>query len=202
MANRSRAEELRRLEPSELVVGQVLRGHVRDAAGRILIPKGQVMSHEHLQHLAERGSQALYVASDWEVKEPAVPHAVQPVAPAELLEALKRKHGIRARETHGRRQRRYPWRCQLRVSIQECSDGVVQRRELMVETCDLSGGGFAFISKHFVHIGTVVYPRFECLPGRPVLKGIVRYCHHLEARCHRVGVEFVPLDPGEKPGGP
>jgi hypothetical protein len=194
------AARLRQIDPDRLVPGERLPGHVRDAAGRILIRRGQVLTTEHLQQLAERGTCGLYGTSDWDPDAPPpVEDPVVTITPDELVQALKRKHGVRTGEHPGRRHRRHVWRCQLRVLVQECSDGLVQRREVTVDTCDVSSGGFAFISRQFVHVGTIVYPRFDCLPNRPRMKGIVRYCHHLEAQRHRVGVEFVPLEPDDKP---
>jgi hypothetical protein len=189
---------LRQLDPKELVLGRVLPGNVRDDAGRVLIPQGQVLSPEHLQLLEERGSPALYAGPDWNQPPPAAEPTKQSVTPEELLQSLKRRHGLHSRQEQGRRHPRYPWRCELRVTIEECSDGLPQRREVTVETCDVSAGGFGFITRQFLHIGTIVFACFESLPNQPVMKGIVRYCHHLEVRRHRVGVEFVPLDPDER----
>ncbi len=200
MGQRCSAHRRRQIDPDELVVGKPLPGHIRDAAGRVLIRKGQVVTAEHLQQLAERGSRGLYGGSDWEPDPPAAGEGTPVTLTAEeLMEALKRKHGLRADEHRGRRHPRHVWRCQLRVVVQECSDGLVQRREVVVETCDVSSSGFAFVSRQFVHVGTIVYPHFDCLPNRPLMKGIVRYCHHLEGQRHRVGVEFMPLGPDDNP---
>lgn len=198
MFNRRRTFDLRRLEPGELWPGRFLPGHVRDGAGRILIRGGQVLTGEHLRHLTERGSAAVYGGPEWDSERSKAEADDPGLSPTELLQALKRRHGVRGGQKPGRRHTRYTWRCRMKLTIQECSDGLVQRRQVTVETCDVSGSGFAFISQQFVHVGTIVFPRFECLPNRPVLKGVVRYCHHLEARRHRVGVEFVPLDPDEQ----
>jgi hypothetical protein len=199
MPSRRSTDGLRLLDPRELALGKTLPGHVRDRAGRILIRKGQAFSLAHLQLLAERGSQAVYVDADWDGEPPPPVRAAPQFDPQELLEALKRKHGLRSGLMRGRRQQRYPWHCQLAMMIQECSDGVLHHREITVETCDVSSGGLAFISQQFLHIGTIIYPRFDSLPNRPVTKGIVRHCVHIEARRHRVGVELVPFDPGEQP---
>lgn len=180
-------------------MGRVLPGHVRDSAGRVVIRKGQALSREHLHFLDGRGSLAVYAGPDWGEGQPGAGPVAQSVTPEELLQSLKRRHGLQSRQEQGRRHPRYPWRCELRVTIQECSDGLPQRREVTVETCNVSAGGFGFISQQFLHIGTIVFACFESLPNQPVMKGIVRYCHHLEVRRHRVGVEFVPLDPNEKP---
>ena len=186
---------LRRLDPEELVLGSVLPGHVRDQSGRILIRRGRRLSEEHLEQLQKRAVGAVYAGPDWETPEP--PDPPTPVISADELTAILRRRNPPHDDSRARRHRRHPWRVQLRLTIQECSQGVVERRDVVVATCDISAGGFAFVSQLYIHPGTLVYARVRSLPNRPVLKGVVRNCVHLEAREHRVGVEFVPPEEGE-----
>jgi hypothetical protein len=193
----SGTQRLRRLTEQDLVVGRTLPGAVRDGAGRVLIQSGETLSAEHLGRLGKRGACALYAGDDWGAPPQQTDPKPQPLRAEEVVQALQRRMRIPGTDGRIRRQQRYAWHVRLRMAILECSEGVVNRRDVEVETCDLSASGFAFLSRQFVHVGTMVYPRFTNLPKRPVLKGIVRNCTHLEGRRHRVGVEFLHLDPEE-----
>jgi hypothetical protein len=183
------------LDHKELSVGRVVPSHVRDDGGRILVRAGETLTEEHLQNLAQPGSPALFTDRDWNApQEPAQPPTMNP---KELAAALQRRCGVRPGQGPGRRHQRHPWQCQLQITIQD-SIGSRHLRRIEAETIDVSIGGFGFVSSHFIYIGTIIFARLACLPSRPVVKGIVRNCQHLEGRRHRVGVEFVPLGENER----
>jgi len=113
---------------------------------------------------------------------------------SELIEVLRRRHESRQDAPRVRRHQRQVWRARLSLTMLAGGALELQGRPVKVSTCDLSAQGFSFLYDAFVYPGTIVYTRFESLPGRPLMKGIVRHCTHVEGRRHRVGVEFVPLD--------
>lgn len=191
-------QRLRRLNRDELTVGRVLPGAIRDRAGRVLVRCGEKLSAEVLGRLEERCALAVYAGADWSESQKRAQPAQASQNASEIVDALRRRRRSPGTEGHTRRQQRHRWRVRLRMTIQECSEGLIQYRHIEVETSDLSPGGFAFICQQFLHVGTVVYPRFVSLPNRPVVKGIVRNCAHLDGRRHRVGVEFLPLAPDEQ----
>lgn len=196
MQSSNEAKYLRLLARDELMLGQVLPGHLCDQTGRILIRRGERLTARHLQMLDNREQRDLYVGRDWPSAN-GREAATHVVTPAELVEALKRRNRSRGQHSRGRRHARHEWRTRLHVTVQECSKGMFRRREIEVTTCDLSASGFAFVSQQFIHPGTILYPRFEALPNRPTLKAVVRNCVYVTGREHRVGAEFVHLDPGE-----
>ena len=186
------------------MVGSVLPGAVRDHAGRILIQSGETLSAAHLHQLDQGGACALYAGADWGAPPERRESVPQTLRAKEVVHALLRRHRTVADDGRTRRQRRHEWRVRLRMAIQECSEELIHRREIEIEieTCDLSASGFAFVSQQFLHVGTLVYPRFVTLPNRPVLKGIVRNCRHIEGRRHRVGVEFLQPESDEPAPSP
>ena len=198
MPDCERGECLRQLDPSELVVGTVLPGAIRDDAGRVLIRAGQTLSAAHLQQVQERAGGAAYAGPDWGTPGEVEDAVASPPGPEELVHALQRRHQSGVTAGRARQQARHEWRVPMRLIIEECGKGFLHRREIAVKTCDLSARGFAFISQQYIHVGTVIYARFITLPTRPVLKGIARNCTYLDGRRHRVGVEFLPLSPGEQ----
>jgi hypothetical protein len=60
-----------------------------------------------------------------------------------------------------------------------------------VETLNVSRGGLSFLADRFIAEGSPVRARFDSLPHRPTIAGIVRRCQYVGGSCHRVGVEFV-----------
>jgi hypothetical protein len=194
-------KSLRRLHPEELELGAVLRGHIRDGSGRILLRKGQRLTVERMNLLlARRAGIAVYVSDDWHAATPKQQQADnRAVSPQELTEALKRRTRWGRGRMTGRRHERYDLRMRLTLTIQEPSLGGGYRREIVVNTCNVSAGGFAFIAQRFVCPGTVVYACFEALPNRPTIKGVVRNCLLIRGTEHRVGAEFVPFDSDECP---
>ncbi len=189
--------ELRQLRRAELILGQRLPSHVYDRNGRILIRRGLILKPEHLALIDER--------DDWDVfTDPSWPDAAARsdeswAPPDELMQMLKRRMRMRRDRGNFRRQPRYLCRVRVTVLLQEKWKSGIQWRELKVTTCDVGPGGFSFVCDRYVHLGTIVFPRFESLPNRPVMKGIVRNCTYVEGRDHRVGVQFLKLQAGELP---
>jgi hypothetical protein len=183
-------EGLRPVDQTELTSGQVLPGDLCDRTGRVLLHAGETLSAEGLARV--RGvADGLYAGPNW----PKPPGAPDTPSPEELMEALRSRRPGHGGEK-GRRHARHAWRVRLRLTIQEGS-GEWGRRQVEVTTLDISVSGFAFEFPQFINSGTVVYARFDTLPNRPAMKGVVRNCTHVSARMHRVGVEFIKLVPGE-----
>ncbi len=197
------AGELRRADCALLKPGVILAGNLYDRSGRVLVRRGERLDGELLRRLAARQAQAVYIGPDWET--PATVSAAtasdgradveRPLSrPGEVVEELRR-HARGERRT--RRHARHAWRVRLKVVICNQPDSGPSPRAVTVMTCDISLSGFSFLFNQYVHPGTRVYPCFETLPSRPVMKAVVRDCVHVEGRQHRVGVEFAEWEPGE-----
>ena len=113
------------------------------------------------------------------------------IEPKELLEQLEGLRGARG-TAEDRRYERKSWAVVLTLQIQEGSGTYSTQREVEVTTHDISVSGFAFVYRQFLHKGTYVAARFDMLPNRPTLTGVVRNCTLLEGAQHRIGVEFLP----------
>lgn len=212
-----------RIRSDELTEGAVLAAAVRDRSGRILLSAGQRVTAEHLAALKRRGSLGLYIwvtepttndtrgsrrntASGSETASPAAdpeaPREPSPdatSAPEEIIQALRRRHGHeRGNQKRLRRSKRHDCAVELTVVVVLSTEGGFDERTMTVTTCDVSKSGLSFACMHFVPPGSAVYARFEQLGHRPVVKGIVRNCVHTNGRTHRVGVEFVPLEPDDR----
>ncbi len=189
---RPQAARMRRIEPEDLVRGAPLPHAVYDHAGQILVREGHVLTDEVFRGLIERRWTGLFVPVE---ERPTGEENPRP-RPEELLYALYRRDRTHAR-SRARRHRRRAWRTALTVVLEESGGPSPTHRRLSVETRDLSSRGFAFLCQGAVNVGTAVFARFDTLPHRPILKGVVRNCTHVAGRQHRVGVEFVPLEPGD-----
>ena len=197
VAARQPIEQLRQLSREKLVAGRKLPGPIHDRTGLVVAQKGELLTPQRLGELrAVVGG--LFVDPEWDAAQRAQEAAHEGIAPDELLEALKRRQRPRGAEPPGRRNARFEWCVQTQVVLREIEQGHRECRAIQVETCDVSSGGFGFLCQQFVNPGTVVYVRFKKLPHEPVMKGVVRHCILIEGRRHRVGVQFLPLEPGEK----
>jgi len=192
MTDISIPEGLQRLDIGRLVVGQALIGDVRDQKGEIVIGRGEELTPEHIDLLKKRASSGVYVGADWQPGRATAAVPVVTASPEELMLALRRRHACRTRSTPVRRYLRHEWRVRLRMMIQGAQG--LGSRLVEVTTCDVATHGFSFLVEGYLHPGTIVYPRFESLPNRPVMKAVVRNCAHSGARQHRVGVEFRKLE--------
>lgn len=199
MSGFDKLEGMRRVADSELSLGFVLPGNLRDRSGRILVRRGQRLSEAHMKLLLDRKVGSIYTEMEWQSPEQQAEeaHSQQESTPDELMRALHRKNDAGRGKKQVRKHERHTWRVDMRLVVREFSGDMVQMRQLRVKTCDVSAKGFAFVSDRFLHPGSVVYACFESLPNRPLMKGIVRNCTHLSGRQHRSGVEFDKLDKGE-----
>ncbi len=197
MPTQRREASLRFLSWTELVIGRRLPGHIRNSAGKILLRRGNVLMPEQLESLRQREEWAVYGGPDWPPRG-AGSQENEP-DPAEVIQALRLRRGPKKR-LRVRTGRRHPWCIPLTLEIEEVRPGGTRRRHVEVTTHDICTGGFAFIFNQFVHPETIVRARFESLPTRPYLTGVVRNCVHLSGTQHRVGVEFVDAQ-GRTDGG-
>jgi len=115
--------------------------------------------------------------------------------PAAILEAVFfRDRGLPA--SNERRHERRPWVARISLFIRKSRES--NPSEIHVRTCDLSRGGFSFVHSQFLHTNTVVCARFEQLPDRPAVIGVVKNCVYVGGGRHRIGVRFrarqTPLD--------
>jgi hypothetical protein len=163
----------------ELVEAQVLPGHLRDREGRILIPAGAVLNEDDLLMLTSR---QVYVGPDW------LANRARMMAAGGGSDPAGRPTGMAAGEEL-REQLRRVWNTTLDLELTE-QDGS-RRRQVRVQTLNLSSGGFAFLHRQFIHPGTRVWAEFQMLPGRPIIEGVVRSCDQLGGMEHRVGVQFI-----------
>jgi|GEM_PF-3172432 len=92
---------------------------------------------------------------------------------------------------------RRQWVTNLTIWVESELNTESNPRPLRVTTQDISRGGFSFISKRFLFPGATIRTRFDVLPQRPVIRGVVRNCSHVGAGQHRVGVQFI--SPEEDP---
>ncbi|MEK6798173.1 MAG: PilZ domain-containing protein [Planctomycetota bacterium] len=91
-----------------------------------------------------------------------------------------------------RRHERKPWTTTLTVWVKDRSGAWNMPRKLTVATHDISPGGFSFFYQQFLHVNTLVSARFDGLPSKPVLLGVVANCTYLDGQ-YRVGVRFVDV---------
>ncbi|MBI1367236.1 MAG: hypothetical protein GC162_01135 [Planctomycetes bacterium] len=187
--------EPRSILTQALPMGEPLPGALRDMYGRILIPAGTTLDQALLDKVAKviGTSFRVYVGPDWpDGGGPDVPAA--PDAPAvspqqRVLQLLLENEFIHD-WSEKRQSARHRWHTTLSIAIEEEAGLTITKRDAQVKTVDISLTGLGFAYDQFLHKGTAVYARFDMLPGRPILKGAVRYCQHLKGVTHRIGVAF------------
>jgi hypothetical protein len=193
------SNDLRQLEPRELAVGRVTLADILDRHGRVVLEKGTRFGAEHAWIVKKYGFEGLFVGPDWPPPRCSDDVGALTIDPDELMQSLQRKAAARGGALRVRGQARHGWSQRITVvEVAKLAGAVIQRR-IEVTTQDLSRSGFAFVAPHFVYEGTVLYASFGSLPGRPVMKAIVRNCQLGSGRDYRVGAEFVPLESGEIP---
>ncbi len=193
------SDKLRRLDPRELAVGRVTPGPILDRHGRVVLEKGACFEAAHASIFELHGIDGLFVGPEWQRAQFAGDAAFSTAAPEELVRSLQRRTATRAQAGQSRTQERHAWSVSLRIVAVIRLEGAVTRRPLTVTTHDVSRTGFSFTAKLYLYEGTEVFAAFDALPGRPIMKGIVRNCHLVAGRDHRIGVEFVPLGSDEVP---
>jgi hypothetical protein len=108
----------------------------------------------------------------------------------EVMSALSRQQLQDGEPLVERRHIRRTWVITLDIQVEERSVARIRTRDLRVITRDLSRGGFSFTFGYLIHPGSLVRVRFDTLPGKPVLTGTVRHCHHEHGTEHHIGVQF------------
>lgn len=185
--------DLKPIEKSSLIAGMRLKADVKDENGRLLLTADTVLGPKHLQLLEKMPGDALFVDLDTQEPEQNV-EVAEPPTPQDVIEQLEKVQGEKARsagEFVERRHERKVWNAVLTLVIEEHLDGgYVRHRQVEVTTVDISAGGFAFMHNKAINAETVVRARFEGLPQKPVLIGVVRNCRLVDGKQHRVGVQF------------
>ena len=119
--------------------------------------------------------------------------AAQPALAADVIQQLGSKFGQKDEQHDQRQSERHPWTVHLTVIIE---DPAGKPRTLEIVTHDISAGGFSFIYRQFMHLGTKVRVQVVSLEGRPTLDGVIRNCTYLGGMNHRIGVQFVTAKEG------
>ena len=121
-----------------------------------------------------------------------------PVAalPDEIYDGLFDLYEPKSGLANRRQCERKPWTTNLTVWLEEMSEQQTARRELEVTTHDISRGGVCFVHGQYLEPGTLVRLRFDSLPDRPIVTGVVATCIYVGGKQHRVGVRFTsPASP-------
>lgn len=104
-----------------------------------------------------------------------------------LLEHETRGNSGAAARRHVRKR----WTVELQVRIEETVDLGMINREIRVTTQDLSRGGYSFLCRQYLHVGSQVQAWVMSLPNSPVLMGTVVNCSYDGNGYHRVGVKLL-----------
>ena len=127
-------------------------------------------------------------AADKAHAEPVTEPPPGDASPEEVFLELFKRFGQGQGVPNERRFERYAWIIDLTAWLEEPSGTT---RTLDATTHDLSRGGFSFVYRQFLHAGTKIRVRFNILPNRSTVAGVVRNCDWVGGHHHRVGVEFV-----------
>lgn len=92
-----------------------------------------------------------------------------------------------------RLRNRHPWKASLTVWVMDEPQRDRSVREIQVDTTDIAPTGFGFLYRQYIHPGAMLRTRLDVLPGKPIVDGIVAYCHLNADSLHRVGVQFVKV---------
>ncbi len=116
--------------------------------------------------------------------------------PDEIYDGLFDRCEPKAAVANRRRHERKPWTTNLTVWVEGPPGAHVSARELEVTTHDISRGGVCFVHGQYLEPGTSVRLRFDSLPERPIVTGVVATCIYVGGKQHRVGVRFTsPASP-------
>lgn len=191
MAVKSSTLDLAQIEISKLTIGEPLPGHLRDRFGRILISKGQLLSDGVIAKVQRNtGSRNfIWVGPDWPVE----PEAAETEPETEqakhkrIISFLQDQNLI----SNKRRNARYRLKTSLSLGLEEVSGLHVIKRNVVVETFDISLSGIGFTYNQCLLPGTTVYCKFDFVPNSPIVTGTIRRCQKDEGMTHQIGVEFV-----------
>ncbi len=113
------------------------------------------------------------------------------VLPDEIYEALFDRYEQEGGVANRRQYERKPWPATITFSVVEIPGRSAVEQQLEVTTHDVSRGGIGVVLQQFLDPGTSVRIRFNSLPDRPVVNGVVANCTYIGGKQHRVGVQFV-----------
>ncbi len=150
--------------PMSRLVGRALPVCLLDESGRPVLEAGTVLTGEQLATLGEL---SLYVDESW-------------------LDRAAAAAPTTSRRRDLRRFPRHPWHTALQVQLCDEHD----RRRLSVRSCDLSRGGFSFLTNRYIAAGTPLIAEIRTPAGVYRLRGTVRHCRLHHAPDHWVGVQF------------
>jgi len=162
--------------PMSRLVGRALPVCLLDESGRPVLEAEPVLTAEQLATLGEL---SLYVDESW----------LDRAGPA--ARSTSRRRDLR-------RFPRHPWHTALRVQLCDEHD----RRRLSVRSCDLSRGGFSFLTNRYIAAGTPLIAEIRTPAGVYHLRGTVRHCRLHHAPDHWVGVQFTQCLHAPSPAGP
>ena len=118
------------------------------------------------------------------------PYGGKDSAGADVVAALCERMGAVQFGEDRRRSERLPWLRRVPVWVAEETGSGQGIRKLDALIHDISHGGFGFIFDQELDPGMIIRARFDGLPNRPVVTGVIRYCVQLGATHHRIGVQF------------
>lgn len=179
---------LRRIDRGALVIGGPLPGDIVDFTGRVLVSAGQILTMSTLEHVSRSGggSRFIYVGASWPQSSD-VQATSSDVTPEHIIRAIDSQLGEHVEGRERREHERRKWKVQLDLVVEENAG---TRRNVRVNTEDISVSGFGFLFNQFIHPGSLIEAYFEMLPGKPTLTGTVRSCVQLRGIKHRIGVQF------------
>ncbi|MGE3181609.1 MAG: PilZ domain-containing protein [Phycisphaerae bacterium] len=162
------------VDVAKLPNGVPLSVDLRNEAGEIVARTGELVTAALQKKLTGFN---VFMAADQEKMD----------SPDKVISELKkfeerRPGGSKRDRIHDR----HAWCVKLSIQLLEPTGTLKQE----VTTCDLSKGGFAFISHRLIHVGTQLKTIFDMLPSKPRLGGVVRNCIYIQPRQYRVGIQF------------
>jgi len=202
----SPSTRLRRLLRTELAVGQKLDEPILDIDGRVLFPTGRELTQADLDNVNRRGGYVREAVAPDEPTESS--EAEQQPADGNLkqdkelkkkastiMTELSKQHVKGDTKGHERRKHaRKNWQTVIKLILNEDTTSLTsQGREIEVTTQDISVGGFGFLYSRYLYPDTEVIAKFDCLPGKPMLRGVICDCHLIGGMQHRVGVRFTKV---------
>jgi hypothetical protein len=180
----------RQLDRGEIWLGTPLPGPICNQRGRILVRGGQILAAKERDGLPKE----LWVGPEWPQTPPSPPPCEPdpgPLRPGhEVVDELLQRRGV-SPGPDKRGCARHAYRVLFRVVLQERHGGALKERAIQVVTNDISRTGFSFFYRNYVAVGTSLWARFDDLPNRPTVLGVVRNCFLVAGRKHRIGVQFL-----------
>ncbi|QEP41696.1 PilZ domain-containing protein [Ectothiorhodospiraceae bacterium BW-2] len=103
------------------------------------------------------------------------------------------KHPKSTRNQDERRYQRNRWRTSCSAKLQMIDEASTKEQNVEIVTYDISQGGFSFISKENIKIGTIVTVIFDMLETKPVIRSEVRSSVFIRDTQYRIGVCFIDI---------